>query len=83
MGWFDKDPIQEQLEIYGELLEEKQAELDGLDGVSGSASVEAHREQLQEQIKHIQLNIEQTQESAARAGRDAGSIEPDTDFFED
>ena len=61
MGWFDKDPAQEQLDIYSDLLSEKQSQLEELQGVE-TAGAGMERESLQEEIQEIQINIEQVRE---------------------
>ena len=60
MGWFtDPNPLEEQIDVYNELLEEKQARYEEIKDVStGNAGIE--REQLQDDIAQIQINIEQT-----------------------
>lgn len=62
MGWFDKSPAEEQLQVYSDLLEEKQNRFAELDGVqTGNAILE--REQLQDEMADIQIQIEQTRDN--------------------
>lgn len=73
MGIFDSDPLDEQQEILGELLEEKQTELDELGGIDSPAASE-RRDQLNEQIKQIGAQIEQikNQQQQQEQGLDQG-----------
>lgn len=75
--------LEEQLEIYKELIEEKTKALDELDGAGDGAVVIQQRERLQEEIRHLQLNMEQVQDGAQRAGLDVETYERERDLFND
>jgi len=84
MNWFtDENHTENQLEIYQEILAEKNKELEALADVEGSAAIDAHRLQLQEQINQIELSIEKTHEGAERAGDGVERFERDQNLFED
>lgn len=61
MGWFDREPAEEQLQVYSGLLEEKQGRYEELEGVQTGNSI-LEREQLQEEMANIQIQIEQTRD---------------------
>lgn len=61
MGWFSQEPAQEKIDLYTNLLDEKQERLAELNGVeTGSAALE--REELEEKIQEIKINVEQAKE---------------------
>lgn len=84
MGLFSKeDHRQNQIDIYEELIEEKQDELGKLDGVEG-AEVESRREKLAQQISNLRVALEQVQETAERSTeRGEESFQHDDDHFDD
>lgn len=84
MGIFGKDDHQQNLvDIYEDLLEEKQDQLDDLDGVEG-AEVESRREKLTQQIANLRVSLEQAREAQSRgAERGEESYRNDEDFFDE
>ncbi len=84
MGWLtDENHLENQIEIQKEMLEKKQEQYEQLNGIEGNANIEMQKQDLQEQIQQIQLNIEQSMEDAERAGREGQNYEQEQDLFDD
>lgn len=84
MGWLtDENHLENQISIQQEMLEKKQEQYEQLDSVQGNANIEMQKQDLQEQIQQIQLNIEQSMEDAERAGREGQNYEQEQDLFDD
>lgn len=68
MGWFisEEDDGAKRLEIFNELLEDKQGQYEALENVEGSPEAEAQRHKLFEEIKEIELQIEEIREHQER-----------------
>ena len=61
MGLFSKNPLEEQVDVYTELLKEKEEQFSELEDVdTGAAKLE--REALRDDIANIKINIEQTRD---------------------
>ena len=84
MNIFGKeDRVQNQIDIYEELIAEKQDELANLDGVEG-AEVEARREKLDQQVSNLRISLEQLQERKEQTlERGEDTYRHDDDFFEE
>ena len=84
MGWLtDENHLENHISIQQEMLEKKQEQYEQLDSVQGNANIEMQKQDLQEQIQQIQLNIEQSMEDAERAGREGQNYEQEQDLFDD
>lgn len=87
MGLFDDEKAENryenQLEVYQEILDTQQAELEQLEGVEGSTQIEARKEQLTAEMQQTVIQMEQTAEQAEQANIQGKNIEPDDDFFFD
>lgn len=60
MNWLEQESSQEnQIEHYKELLQHKREQYNSLEEVQGSPEAEAQRNQLFEQIKQIEITIEE------------------------
>ena len=85
MNWLkgDENHLENQVNIFKEMLEKKEEQYQQLEGVEGNANIEIQKEELQEQMQQLMLNIEGAMEDAERAGREGATYEQDKDLFED
>jgi len=85
MSWLtgDTNHMEEQIEIFQELLNDKQEQLDNIENIEGNANIDAQKDDLKEQILHLKLNVEQAMEEAERAGREGETYEQENDLFDD
>ncbi len=77
------DNLEQQIKLYNETVEEKKEELDGLPAKGQSVAMDAHRQELEDQIRQAKINIAQVKESAEREGRDVDSYDYDQGMFDD
>ena len=70
------DNVAEQVELYDTLIEEKQEQLDQLEGVE-NPNAEVQRDKLKEEVLQAKIQRSQVIENAERAGHDIKSYERD------